>query len=267
MVVLVACGTPNDRVASPPAPAPPRIAVDEAHHNYHTATGRYEPFARLLRAQGFEVRGWTTSFEQLHGIDVLVIANAAGEEPSRPAVTDAEAAAVQTWVDRGGSLWLIADHYPFGGAVAPLARAFGVEMSNGVVGDEKHYWNGADEPGNIVYTASAGLASDHPITHSVGTVVTFVGQSLRGPLNSASILTLSEDAREMFPPSRDLVAPAGRSQALAFAAGRGRVFVAGEAAMFTEQVKRDGTPMGMNAPGNDDRQLTINIARWLAHRL
>jgi hypothetical protein len=258
-VLAVACG----------APAAHRFAIDEAHHNYHTASGRYEPFAQLLRAQGFAVHASTERFDtaRLQDIDVLVVANAVADEPDRPAISDAEAAAVRSWVERGGSLWLIADHFPFGAAVAPLARAIGVEMSNGVVGDERHFWSGADEPGNIVYTASTGLAAAHPIAQSVRTVVTFVGQSLRGPANSVSILTLSDDAREMFPPNRDMVAPRGRSQALAFSLGRGRVFVAGEAAMFTEQVKRDGTPMGMNAPGNDDRQLTINVARWLAHRL
>ena len=195
-----------------------------------------------------------------------MIANAVADQPDRPAISDVEAAAVRSWVERGGSLWLIADHFPFGAAVAPLARAIGVEMSNGAVGDERHRWDGADEPGNIVYTASTGLATAHPITQSVRTVVTFVGQSLRGPANGVSILTLSDDARDVSAQPRHGRAT-GRSQALAFSLGRGRVFVAGEAAMFTEQVKRDGTPMGMNAPGNDDRQLTINVARWLAHGL
>jgi len=261
LLLAVACGKPTA--------APPRFAIDEAHHNYHTASGRYEPFARLLRAQGFTVRASTERFDvaRLADIDVLVIANAAAEDADHPAIGDVEAAAVKAWVERGGSLWLIADHFPFGAAVAPLARALGVEMSNGAVGDERHYWTGADDPGNIVYTPTTGLAAAHPIAQSVRTVVTFVGQSLRGPANSVSILTLSADAREMFPPSRDMVPPRGRSQALAFTLGRGRVFVAGEAAMFTEQVKRDGTPMGMNAPGNDDRQLTINVARWLARGL
>jgi hypothetical protein len=261
LLLAVACSTPTA--------APARFAIDEAHHNYHTASGRYEPFAQLLRAQGFAVRASTERFDtaRLGDIDVLVIANAAPDDAGQSRISDAEAAAVTAWVERGGSLWLVADHYPFGAAVAPLARALGVEMSNGVVGDERHFWTGADDPGNIVYTATTGLAAAHPIAQSVRTVVTFVGQSLRGPANSVSILTLSADAREMFPPSRDMVAPRWRSQAVAFNRGRGRVFVSGEAAMFTEQVKRDGTPMGMNAPGNDDRQLTINVARWLAHGL
>ncbi len=27
----------------------PRVAVDESHHNFHTADGQYKPFAELLR--------------------------------------------------------------------------------------------------------------------------------------------------------------------------------------------------------------------------
>src|SRR5579871_1259318 len=34
----------------------PVVWIDEAHHNFHTAGGRYRPFARLLEADGFQVR-------------------------------------------------------------------------------------------------------------------------------------------------------------------------------------------------------------------
>ena len=33
----------------------PRVAIDEAHFNFHTADGRYAPFAQLLRRDGFVV--------------------------------------------------------------------------------------------------------------------------------------------------------------------------------------------------------------------
>lgn len=33
----------------------PTIVIDEAHHNFHTATGRYRPFAKLAQADGFRV--------------------------------------------------------------------------------------------------------------------------------------------------------------------------------------------------------------------
>jgi hypothetical protein len=49
--------------------------------------------------------------------------------------------------------------------------------------------------------------------------------------------------------------------------GEGRVAVFGEAAMFSAQVATiDGHSfkVGMNVPGNDDRQFALNVMHWLA---
>ena len=35
----------------------PRVCVDEAHRNHHTAGGRYAPLARLLENDGYRVVG------------------------------------------------------------------------------------------------------------------------------------------------------------------------------------------------------------------
>ena len=55
----------------------PRVAIDAAHHNFHTATGRYQPAAQLLRRDGCRVEGLATPLtaDRLRAIDVLVIAN------------------------------------------------------------------------------------------------------------------------------------------------------------------------------------------------
>ncbi len=44
----------NPEVASPAFTFAqgPVVLVDEAHFNYHTAEGRYKPFAELLRSDG-----------------------------------------------------------------------------------------------------------------------------------------------------------------------------------------------------------------------
>ena len=36
-------------------PKHPRVLFDEAHHNFHTAGGRYKPFADLMTSDGYEV--------------------------------------------------------------------------------------------------------------------------------------------------------------------------------------------------------------------
>jgi len=56
-----------------------------------------------------------------------------------------------------------------------------------------------------------------------------------------------------------MTSAAGRAQALAMPFGNGRVVVFGEAAMLTAQ----NINFGMNYPGTDDRQLTLNVMHWL----
>jgi len=58
----------------------PRVVIDEAHNNFHTAEGRYKPFATLLRNDGYDVSAGTTLFTSasLKSVDVLVVSNALG---------------------------------------------------------------------------------------------------------------------------------------------------------------------------------------------
>jgi hypothetical protein len=107
----------------------PRVMFDEAHHNFHTADGRYKPFVDLLSNDGYRVIRNRQSFSKttLSSYKILVIANALGAEEmdddgaDNSAFTDEEIQAVQDWVKGGGALLLIADHAPFGGAAFGLA--------------------------------------------------------------------------------------------------------------------------------------------------
>ena len=40
----------------------PVVVIDEAHFNWHTATGRYLPFAELLRRDGYVVESSNSPF-------------------------------------------------------------------------------------------------------------------------------------------------------------------------------------------------------------
>lgn len=278
--------------AAPPTftAAQPVVVVDQAHNNSSTAGvfGRYWPFAQLLRADGYSVRKGTQPFarKSLHAARVLVIVNASGAAkpqflginlPSRtegdrgaPAFTDAEIRAVQDWVARGGSLLLIADHAPFGAASAAMARAFGVTLHGGFVEvpDEQ------SDP--LLFSRENHRLGDHPIVTgasaraAVRRVQTFTGESLDGPPGASVLLRLPAGAIEYMPPaggSGNLVPqPAGTAQGVAFTYGQGRVVVLGEAAMLTAQVSRR-VRFGMNSPGNDNRQFTLNLLHWLTRAL
>ena len=291
----------------------PRILFDAAHRNYHLPDGRYRPFAQLIENDGYRVETNDRPFsaEVLAGHDVLIVANAMGARGIdaywSPAFTEAECQAVADWVRGGGALLLIADHAPFGTAAAPLGAAFGVDMSKGVTADPGHADPDTRNLSFILYTRDAHMLGAHPIlegrnaSERIGRVMTFSGQSLRGPEGSTILLALGETAIDRQQPGeaeiRAAVAAAraqaqregqaapqqvrlqthgppasaaGRGQAIAFSFGRGRVVVLGEAAMLSAQyadmpqVGRMHYPVGLNHPGLDNRQFALNLMHWLS---
>ncbi len=264
----------------------PIVLFDEGHHNVHSSKAGYRPFVRLLRADGYDVQisDADITADVLQGISVLVIAAAQGanETNDDPAFSEAEASAISEWVLRGGSLLLVTDHWPLGAAAASLAERFGVNMSRGLTEDPAQA-EPTLGPSHIIY-ANAALAN-HPITQGrnanerITRVLTYTGQSLRGPVDAVPFMLLSPQARDLAPTPPEIrreggdvmvtmnygepVSAAGRSQGLAVNFGRGRVVVLGEAAMLRAFVD-DGQPIGMNRPGYDNRQLALNIMHWLS---
>ena len=255
----------------------PRVLFDEAHHNFHTSDGRYKPFADLLANDGYRIIRNRQPFSKstLSSFKVLVIANALGAEEmddtgaDASAFTEEECQAVQDWVKGGGSLLLIADHAPFGGAAQSLASRFGVEMSKGFTFDQANSEGG---PSLLIFSRDNKLLGSHPITEGreqnerLNRVQSFTGQSLKGPADSVAILKLADTAKDS--PNRDpneAVSAAGRAQALAFKFGKGRVVVQGEAAMLSAQIAGpEKFKMGMNVPGNDNKQYALNVMHWLS---
>jgi hypothetical protein len=256
----------------------PRVMFDEAHHNFHTIEGRYKPFVDLLLNDGYRVVRNRQAFTKatLGGFKILVISNALGAEEAdeegadKSAFTDEEIQAVHDWVKGGGALLLIADHAPFGGAAAALASKFGVEMSKGYTFDEKNAVSGS--PSQLIFSRENKLLGNHSIAEGrnenerINLLRSFTGQSLKGPEDSVAILKLSDTASDK--PSFDAQTPvsaAGRAQALALKFGKGRVVVQGEAAMLSAQVSgAENRRMGMNVPGNDNRQYVLNVMHWLS---
>jgi hypothetical protein len=282
----------------------PVVVIDQAHHNFHTAEGRYRPFASLLRNDGFRVLPGTQAFapDALDGIQILVIANAHSGNPETPtadAFTDDEVEAVHHWVRDGGSLLLIADHTPFGSAARKLGRRFGIDMGEGWV-----FEPGADSrtvTTQILYSMANGRLARHPILEgrrpdeSVRRVMAFTGQSLGLPDHAVPLLILGPDAREApdashlnkvveavesgsesFAQAAALNSRpvAGRVQGLTMRYGNGRIVALAETAMLSAQVvtipgDRGDTVIrvGMNLPDYDNRQFALNVVRWLAGAL
>lgn len=276
-----------------PAYAPgagPTVAIDEAHHEYHTLEGRYAPFARLLRADGYVVTANRAPFtrDSLAHIDILVIANALAAEntegrwylPTPSAFTDDEIEAVHGWVEDGGSLLLIADHMPFPGAAERLAAAFGLLFQNGFALSPD-----PTAAGPLIFRRSDGSLAEGPITDGRGpdervdSVATFTGQAFRAapdaPVRPLLVvhtpveLLLPEEAWVFSQYRTPRVSAAGMLQGAVVTVGHGRVAAFGEAAMFTAQ--RAGPralPMGMNHPAAaENARLVLNVLHWLSGSL
>jgi hypothetical protein len=262
----------------------PVVLIDEAHHNFHTASERYQPFASLLRRDGYAVSASAASFDRasLGKGSVLVIANATGSlneppfsAPIEPAFSDAEVEAVHEWVSRGGSLLLIVDHFPWPDAARKLAEAFGVHFDSGIASEP-------DQPGPLVFQRSDKSLAEHPIARGrnarerVDSVATFTGSAFRVDKGEALLTFISPRAFAVTPkvlgqPSKDdpRTPIQGWLQAATLRVGKGRVAVFGEAAMFSAQ--RAGparAPMGMNHPrAKQNAQFVLNVLHWLSGKL
>jgi len=261
------------------ANAGPRILFDNAHFNFHTSTGRYQPFVDLVTSDGYLATPNADAFSEptLRDYDILVIANAqdsAGHDVS--AFSRDEVSAVERWVREGGALLLIADHQPWGAAAAPLARRFGVDMGSVFTIDSIGYYRelghhfGQAGMGILTFVEPGGLGCDHPILNGrndeekVRRIITFAGQSLGAPPEAVVLLRLADTATDIHR-TGEMSSAAGRAQGVAVRFGKGRVVVLGEAAMLTAQlVGPERMKIGMNTPGFDNRQFALNVMHWLS---
>jgi hypothetical protein len=248
----------------------PAVLFDEGHHNVHKSTLTYKAFAELLRNDGcrVDVNDGAFSAKVLGRYRLLVIAGALGaplEDAAHAkdrAFTKAEVDAVREWVRRGGRLLLLTDHEPVASAEESLVRAFGVIPMKSVIVDPQHHFENYD-PSNVLATIGNGLLiKNHPITRDVERVVVFGGQSLVFPKRATVLIRLGREAH-----ARD-GSPLGNGQAGALLFGRGRLVITGDMGMLSAQlVTENGVTgkWGMNLPGADNRQLVLNIERWLLH--
>lgn len=246
----------------------PLVLLDEAHNNFHTATGRYLPFAELLRRDGYVVTSSTARFAPgaLKRGRVMVIANALHERnrsnwapPNPSAFTAAEISALRDWVFAGGALLLIADHAPFAGAATDLGKALGVAFLDGYVARK-----GA--PGPLVFRRSDGSLKDHEITRDISEVATFTGSSFQLDVPGEPLFVLGPDTFSTRPNEQAAPVPvAGHLQGAVLTLGRGRAAIFGEAAMFSAQLAGPNKqPMGMNAPAaKENARFLLNVLHWL----
>jgi hypothetical protein len=267
----------------------PVILIDEAHQNFHTMDESFQPFAKILRSDGYTVNRNTQLFsdDSLKNIDVLVIANALNAKnetksdsdnswdlPNYSAFTRSEIEAIFHWVKKGGSLFLIADHMPFPKASADLAAIFGFHLNNG------YAWG--PNKGVTTFRTADNSLTEHAVVHGsnkkemVDTVVTFTGHAFLPPPNAKSLLVFGENTISFMPnkswkknketPELPIV---GWSQGATLEFHKGRVAVFGEASMFTAQFDEKSNSLdGLRTKGAEqNEQFLLNVMHWLSGKL
>lgn len=284
-----------DTAFAPPVPRPaysegkgPALCLDEGHFNFHTLDNRFLAFGKLARRDGFRVSPLRAVFSatSLAGCRILVISNAQSSDkawdtypqPTPSAFTTTEIAAVATWVARGGSLLLIADHMPLAGAASALAAAFGVNFVDGFALERFTGAAGRDSSFAIptLFRPSDGTLAPHPILRgrdakeAITLVRSFTGQGFRGAVDPLMILPANFVVLEpriawKFDDATPMRDAGGWLQAGTKRVAKGRAAFFGEAAMFSAQVTGpQRKPMGMNAPmAEQNPQFVLNVLHWL----
>jgi hypothetical protein len=262
----------------------PLVLFDEGHNNFHTTTGLYQPFAKLIKNDGYNLKVLKSeiSNQSLTGITIFIVANAKGKGDinDAPAFTKQECDIIKKWVNNGGSLLLIADHFPFGSAVQNLGDKFNISFQKGIVEDSLNYDKSSKDYSQLEFSKQNGLLSEHEITRGVNKVITFTGESVKCQDSCFSFLNLSSSAYDLQPETKitkdgsdtrvqvNYVNPtsaSGYSQGIAMIFGKGRIVVLGEAAMLTAQKNRDNSNVGMNY-NPDNKILALNIMHWLTKK-
>ena len=262
----------------------PVVAIDSGHSNFHTIDGRYQPFASVLRNDGFRVVDSKSPFtgDSLSAFKVLVISNALPAAlvkdwslPATSAFSPAEIEALNAWVTGGGSLLLIADHRPFAESARDLAAAFGFRFVDGVV--ERDPLGQRD-----IFTLADGSLHEDVVTRgrdggsAVTSLQTFTGSAFQAPPAARPIIVLPAGymSHECLLPCRGTVSETnvgGYLQGAVMPLGKGRIAVFGEAAMFSAQIVKGSNPPfrgGFNAKSAEqNKQFILNLMEWLAGTL
>ncbi len=252
----------------------PTILFDYVHTKGMSSL-YFKPFFNLMVNDGYKTIKCETSFtkQSLVQANVVVIANPGQIPPTAGKI-------LIDWIRQGGSLLITIKHD--NSEVDEFLKSLGVETKEIIfTADSIHALLRGEfykAPNYIVFSESENLLGNHPIlngrnnSEKIRQVQTFAARTIIGPPNSSTLLKLSEsaidymviDSKEL--DSRVAVKTKGlRTFGVAFNFGKGKVVVISSTVSFTAQLAGTGElwKIGMNTPGNDNRQFALNIMRWL----
>ncbi|GAA5436829.1 ABC transporter [Deinococcus aquaticus] len=219
--------------------------------------GAYSDYASALRGLGYtvsSVTGTSITSTSLSGASVLVI-----PEPQNP-FSDAERAAIQSFVQNGGGVFMITDHRAsdrnnngwdspevFGGwdgsTPASVSSALQASLnSDAIFGLNASFNSSFSDP---VLTATP--VTTHPILNGVSSAGVYVGTSVDVLAGTA------------------LMGTGGKTYLAVNSVGSGRVAMWGDSSTFGDNTYSDGsTGTYNNWPNLSNAAMGKNVVRWLA---
>ncbi len=252
----------------------PVILIDDIHDNATVTKGwDFITLSNLFSNDGFKVLRGRTQFtkQALAGVNVVVLAGGLLDREEMKILND--------WIRNGGSLLAFTHHHN-----RPIYQEYlltiGVQTKEiEVVQDSLHgllrdafTFN----PGLIYFSTDDKLLGNHPVLkgrnskENIKKVQTLQSSTIIGPPGSANLLPLSDSAIDYMSINNNIesntaVKTSGsRSLGCAFNFGKGKIVITDAwalKALIFENSERGY--VGMNTPGNDNKQYALNIMRWL----
>jgi hypothetical protein len=240
LLILLCCASP--------ALAAPMVLFDEAHGQQFHVAGEgpldLSGLAGIFRQAGDEVRVATQplTLEALKGVDVLVVSGAFAP------FSDAELAAVRTFLDNGGNVVVMLHIAP---PMDGLLRLLEVDFSNGTLHDNEHML--ADNPLDFRIVDLA----DHPLTRGMSGFAVYGAWALR-PTAPSMVSVAKTGSHAWVDLNRDhRLTPGDAVQTFSVIVagmhGAGRVAVFADDAIFQNRFLQEG-----------NRQLAVNLAGWVS---
>jgi hypothetical protein len=262
----------------------PKVLFDEAHKNHHQIEKTYQPFATLITNDGCIVKSTDNPIDKtaLANTDIYVIGTAMGKEDpgDKSPFSQNEIDQIEQWVNDGGSLLLITEHFPFGLAMTPVLSRFGLQVHNGYTEDT--LLNNKEARDALLFTKSKGnLNTTHPILENIEKLNTFTGSSVKGDSTWTQLLIFTNNAQNYnvkvdvkkrgtdittSVEYADFYPATGFSQGVCKQYGKGKIVVLAESAFITAQLDKNGNKYGMNIADEDNKQFVLNLMRWLAKK-
>ena len=256
----------------------PKVLIDGGHHNFFVQKSLMNPFVDLVKSDGYNPQIDSLPITKKHlatyGIVVLDAAfpfdkGTKKELGDMKAYSKEEIDHIYNYVNKGGSLLILAEKSPFINAMESLLNKFGITASYGTIADTLHQDKKFGK--NVIhYSKENGmLTGDHPIlkgrnaSEEINHVVMITASAFKGK-DYTNLLPTSSAAQMgnagVFTPVEQ-----GSSVGLAGKVGKGKLVVLSDTEIFIAMLfSKDKIRVGMQMPEYDLKQFALNIMHWLS---